>query len=345
MNFKGNTKQACLSTIGSVLVASLLSFSCAPNKTAEQEYAARTESNSQIVGGVTADANYQNANGVVGLLMTTQNSLGMESQSICTGTLIDKRIILTAAHCIATPGLSNIIVFFDHDMQKATENRLRFALTGTVHEKYMTEVKDNDPNAAVANWNDIALLVLNEDAPADVKIAKIAAPGTALKKGNSLTLAGFGITNAVIRKEVKKNGKTVVQELAGVGDGILRKVDGILVAQTINNDHEIVLDQKKKGACHGDSGGPAFLKAADGSVIQVGVTSRGLEKLGNCNTQSVYTSVIAHNAWIKTGSADLLKQAVEIEKQMAEQAAAEQNKATPEVKPEVKPELPTIAGN
>lgn len=339
MNFTGNKKQASLLTVGSLITASLLSFSCSPNsKTTQLQFADQPEQSSNIVGGVLADANYQAENGIVGILITSQNFLGMESQSICTGTLVDKKLILTAAHCIAEPGLTSVIVFFAKDMQEATPERLRFALTGTVHEQFQAEIKPNDPNAGNANWHDIAMLVLNEDAPADVKLAKLAPAGTALKKGQTLTLAGFGITNAVIRKEVKKGGKTVVQEIAGVGDGTLRKVDGIVIANMVNNDHEIVLDQKKKGACHGDSGGPALLKTADGSSLQVGVTSRGLEKLGNCNTQSVYTSTIAHMDWIKTTSDSLLAQREEILKK-----AAEEQQKVEEEKPDPT-ETPVVAG-
>ena len=340
MNFKGNKKQASLLTVGSLLTASLLSFSCAPNKSSEQQFSGQAESNSNIVGGVLADTNYQSSNGIVGLLITSQNLLGQEQQAICTGTLIDKRLVLTAAHCIAEPGLSSVIVFFAKEMQSATQDRARFALTGTVHELFQAEIKPNDPNASLANWHDIAMLVLNEDAPADVKPAKLAAAGTVLKKGGTLTLAGFGITTAVIRKEVKKNGKTIIQELEGVGDGTLRQVDGMVIANMANNNNEIVLDQKKKGACHGDSGGPAFLKNADGSMLQVGVTSRGLEKLGNCNVQSVYTSTIAHMDWIKTTSVDLLKQAEEILKK-----AAEENKSAPASEtPGTAPLVPVVAG-
>lgn len=340
MNFKGNKKQASLRSVGSLLIASLLAFSCAPNKSSEQQYSGQLDSNSNIIGGVLADDKYQSSNGVVGLLITSQNFLGQEQQSICTGTLLDKKIVLTAAHCIAEQGLSSVIVFFAKDMQSATEDRVRFALTGTIHEQYQTEIKPNDPNAALANWHDIAMLVLNEDAPADVKPAQLAPAGTVLKKGGTLTLAGYGITNAVIRKEVKKNGRSIIQELAGVGDGTLRKVDGIVISSLVNNDNEIVLDQKKKGACHGDSGGPAFLKNADGSVVQVGVTSRGLEKLGNCNVQSVYTSTIAHMEWIKTTSVDLLKQAEEILKQAAEDKTAAPVQETPGAAPVV----PVVAG-
>lgn len=346
MNFKNNKKQECskLITVALsiyVIAAALLNTSCAPkNSASEQSYSAPTETTSNILGGVLGDAKFQSSAGVVGLLILSTDASGKEHQSICTGTLIDKKVVLTAAHCIADPGLTNIIVIFDQDFNKITDSRLRFALTGRVHEKFLDGVNNADPSSSTTNWNDLALLGLNEDAPSDVAVTKLAPAATAIKKGQSLTLAGYGITTAVIRKIAKsKNGKPlldlkgepVIQELPGEGDGVLRKVDGILVSQVMNDNRELMLDQKKlKGACHGDSGGPAYMKSADGSLLQVGVTSRGLEALGNCNVASVYTSTVAYADWIKSTTDSLLLEIAEILKQ----AALPQQPAEP-VKPAV----------
>jgi secreted trypsin-like serine protease len=345
MNFKIDSKQESSKNFSFLVillitVTGALSTSCAPKKSSsDQIYSNSPTSSSNILGGVLADAQFQNTTGVVGLLIFSTDMLGKEHQSICTGTLIDKKVVLTAAHCIADPGLTNVIVIFDQDFSKITESRLRFALTGRVHENYLAEVNHADSQSITANWNDLALLGLNEDAPADVTLAKLAPAATNIKKGQELTLSGYGITNAIIRKIAKgKNGKPlvdlkgqpVIQELAGQGDGVLRKVDGILVSQVINDSKELLLDQKKlKGACHGDSGGPAYMKDADGSMVQVGVTSRGLEALGNCNVSAVYTSVSAHADWINSSKDSLLLAIDEILKSEAAQANAAESAQQP----------------
>ncbi|MGH7124236.1 MAG: S1 family serine peptidase [Stellaceae bacterium] len=58
------------------------------------------------------------------------------------------------------------------------------------------------------------------------------------------------------------------------------------------------------GDCPGDSGGPVFATEADGSYVQVGIVSYGAStttmECGSTLAPSVYTSVAAYDAWIRS---------------------------------------------
>jgi secreted trypsin-like serine protease len=58
------------------------------------------------------------------------------------------------------------------------------------------------------------------------------------------------------------------------------------------------------GACHGDSGGPAFATIKGQKVI-VGITSRTTDKSGGCHKDSVYTNVAAYKTLIDQMAAKL----------------------------------------
>lgn len=285
------------------LLTAIAFSSCAPQSSNQdspyQDSNITDSSSSNIVGGVLADSNFQKQNGIVQLKVVSGQGV-----ATCTGSLIAPNLVLTAAHCVVDPDLKNVAVLFGLTDKGLTQDQVIYAVAGSVNQSY-------DPNSTTASQNDIALLKLEKNAPADFKLAQL--PGSqvvpSLKTGATLSFAGFGITNAIVNKSVKDpSGRTRILSLPSTGAGTLRKVDNIVVTGINPDQKEISLDQSNgKGACHGDSGGPAFLKQADGSNLLVGVTSRGTEKLGNCTVGVIYTSVVGQLDWIKTESQKLLQ--------------------------------------
>ena len=336
----GKNKKS-IALAGVITSFALAAFTGCGPQAATSSYLAKSEDSQNIIGGVTADLNYQKENGIVGILAvekpldlktckvvkdpkTGQDSLDLNTckpeldpktgqpkvqQSICTGTLIEKKIILTAAHCISSPFLVAAYAIFSTDIKTAGQADIRAIITGAVHADYMKNVKDTDQSMQIAH-NDIALVGFNQEAPADFKLAKLALNAAKELEKTSLTLTGFGVTNAVVnRKVVGNDGKEQILHLPSEGSGTLRKVDNIPVVEVSADQKEIMLDQKQNaGACHGDSGGPAFTKLQDGTTVQVGVTSRGTEALGNCTEGAIYTAVSGYADWIKEKSKILNEQ-------------------------------------
>ncbi len=296
--------------LGVTLLLAFLS-SCAPESKNLSSYqnSIATSKSANIIGGVNATSDYQKQNGIVELSIQIQDPSGQQGTATCTGTLIAKRLILTAAHCLADSGITNIAAVFATDENTAQRTDVVFAVDGVIHPDFLKGIDPKAP-AASATWNDIALVKLEADAPADFKFARLPTSQTEvnLMSGSKVSLAGFGITSAIVRKIVRsKKGSQKIVDVPTTGAGVLRKIDNILVKQMSVDKKEIMLDQSKSiGACHGDSGGPAFVLAKDGTSIQVGVTSRGTEKLGNCNENAIYTSVASHLAWIASAGGKLL---------------------------------------
>ncbi len=297
-------KKSSLKLMGLVLVTALVT-NCAPKN--NQDYAHsnyETQDSSGIIGGSLATTQFQKENGIVQLKLIARGG-----RATCTGTLVARNVVMTAAHCVVMPGLQDVAVIFALSDKTATEENIILATSLAVHSGYIGLKGATETVNDADIWNDIALIKLAKDAPADFKPAQLPAlrSKVSLLKGHRLILSGYGITNAMVRREVKQpNGSTHVVELPSQGTGTLRKVDQIVVTNVTADQKEITLDQRKlRGACHGDSGGPAFIKLKNGTLLQVGVTSRGTEKLGNCNQGAIYTGIIGQIQWIHEKVAQL----------------------------------------
>lgn len=274
-----------------VLLAALLLASSAPVY-ANQIKAPFVPGHSAIIGGTDVQAGDPVAASTV-LVYAKENG----STSICSGTIIDKDIILTAAHCVGISGLAQVVVAFRTNIQG------QGPVLQVVERRRPTDFLDRA--GADTDWNDIAVLRLKGEIPAGYKPARFANPA-AVRDGASVVLAGYGMNVAVAPAD----------DNAPTGSGVLRKVDQVILQAKYGKSETLVSLAGGKGACKGDSGGPAFIKV--GNEYQVfGVASRMTEKdrVANngdhrdfaCSVEMVYANALtpALMTWIQKAIAQM----------------------------------------
>ncbi len=189
-------------------------------------------------------------------------ALTQRGASFCTGTVVAKRLVVTAAHCLDGVRASNIRFVLGPNAS-APQAQLGVA-RAIAHPQY----------DARRITNDIGVLVLSSDAP----VAPIALNDAMSSSwvGRTLTFVGYGATNGV----------------TGRGGGVKRAVD-IAVSQVGSTQFSYA--DRTKNTCFGDSGGPAFARDAAGALTLVGVTSYGDQ---TCSRYGVDTRVDVYRSFI-----------------------------------------------
>lgn len=265
------------------ILASLLN--CAPKNQINEE---PFQNQKQIVNGEAVNENDPIAASTVALYIEMNDTGRSRFQNICTGTLVQADFVMTAAHCLADVSeslqisipelLKQLYVVFGTKIVTSKNDpavRVVPLASGIVHSQYQV---GSVARAEEEPMYDIALLKLSESAPHTARSARLGLD-IELKKGMTVVLAGYGLTNGVLQYRAKSLNKVAVT----INNPAINPVQFSYV--TIGG----------KSACSGDSGGPAYYIDQGGDVNVIGVTSWGDEY---CREIGAYTSVPAFKGWI-----------------------------------------------
>ncbi|XP_063709253.1 CLIP domain-containing serine protease B8-like [Culicoides brevitarsis] len=222
----------------------------------------------------------------------------------CGGTLILKRTILTAAHCVEgnlgksldfvrlgewNTKTERDCVDLGFGEEDCSDDPLDFTVkTVLIHPARNADKKEND----------LAILILDRDAPYTDFIRPICLPTKAftppMSKSQALIVAGWG---------------SVTQFIYVISDVKMKlKVDHVPSAdcQKVYQKHNYAISEEKqicaggerdKGACAGDSGGPLMFYDS-GKFYISGVVSFGTKNCADAGIPGVYANVWAYMDWI-----------------------------------------------
>jgi MYXO-CTERM domain-containing protein len=216
------------------------------------------EETSERQAAITNGETY-NGHPSVGMLVTNMGSM-------CTSTLVGKKTVLTAGHCIQ-PGASHVFKVGSQSFPASSVH---------VHPSF----------GGVGGSNDIAIVRLATEPQVTPSVISEADPPV----GTEITLIGYGATYCDV---------TAYGQVNCTNDSGIKRIAKNKIASKSSLEFTFTGSGGSMGStCKGDSGGPAFA-TLNGQEVVVGVTSRGDMP---CGKLAIDTRGDAFVSWIEQTS-------------------------------------------
>lgn len=244
----------------------------------------RADTTMSIIGGYTAPPGQFPECCMVGTIYTNG-----QINWKCTGVLVHRQIVLTAAHCSPSNEPANIVALNAISVTNLTGAEVINAFP-VPYTPYV-----------LGGENDISVLLLQK--PSSIPHVPIATP-MELSGASTVLLVGFGINNLG-----SMSGAGILRYLETKIVSLRRSpVDPLSVDEMkygYKSDREFVAGGGLLGSCKGDSGGPAYINTPTGRRV-AGLTSRRVKPTPTsplCGEGSIYTRVDAYIPFIKQAAA------------------------------------------
>ena len=205
----------------------------------------------------------------------------------CSGTVVAPNMILTAAHCLLNESKTAFLNPSGFEVLTGTDD---FYVPGVVSTAERLVIDPSyQPTGPLAGWHDAGLIQLT---------APIAAPAVTLETseawgaGTPGYIVGWGLTEEGMLPSEMQAGETVVQSPSYCQGAVGPEFHPL--AELCSIDYP----SYESATCNGDSGGP-LLMVSNHELVEIGITSFGIEE--GCPTDSprVDTRVDVESAWVE----------------------------------------------
>jgi secreted trypsin-like serine protease len=201
------------------------------------------------------------------------NSQNPSTHSRCTGTLVAKNIVLTAAHCIPVSLKDFWIVTSEYEFAVSERHQVTNVKVPDDYKSFNLPFV-NQPN------NDVALVQFAGALPAAYKPIPWMSSFIPNQDRFWLYVAGYGVSN----EELGDTGELRFSKVV-IEDALLNAQQSFMKGNQSNG----------QGICKGDSGGPTYIKFKNDFYV-LGVVSA---IVGGCTGTSYFNKTVFYDAWIQ----------------------------------------------